>query len=105
MNTKPIAARILSRLIDRIGRSTWLQLSDGDRLLIESCCLDAADLQLAVLQSGDDPSIADVLRREKAHVSAQIASLSAARGLAVERVLWESASRLLTGAAAALLAP
>lgn len=105
MNTKRLAAQILANVISRVGPRAWLGLGDADRALVEACCLDAADLEVSLLLAGDDPATANMLRREKAHVAAQLANLSAAGGMAVEAALWESASRLLVRAGAALLHP
>lgn len=103
MSTTPIASRLLSHLIDRLGEHRWGALSTEQRDLVADCCRDAAELQLAVLAAEDSPALAAMIRREKAHVSAQLANLSLAGGVAVQTALWDVVSRLLVRTGAAIL--
>ncbi|QOV91639.1 hypothetical protein [Humisphaera borealis] len=104
MTSKPIASALLSELLNHLGVEAWRSFSDTDRRLVEACCNDAADIQLALVAGGGAPTSAGSLAAEKAHIAAQLACLSAATGASVEKAIWEVASRLLTRAAAAVLA-
>ena len=95
---------VISRLIDRIGHERWLGFSTADQALVRDCCRDAAALQTSLLLIGDDTAAGELARREKAHITAQLLSISAAAGIAVEEALWESASQLLLRAGRVLLA-
>lgn len=105
MPAPSVAERLLSSLIDRIGQERWLSFSEADRALISACCADAAALQLALLAAGDDASAGERVEREKSHVTAQLASVSAAAGVALEDALWRAASNLLLRAGRLLLGP
>jgi hypothetical protein len=86
------------------GPAGWAALSDDDRRLIEACTADAAAVQLLALAAAGDARLVDRVRREKSHVDAQLASLRSASASAAASILWAVTSRMLSRAAATVLA-
>lgn len=103
MTTPDVTDELVTRVIERIGRERWLRFSAADQSLVRDCCRDAAALQMSLLLIGDDATAAEIARREKTHITAQLLSVSAAAGIALEEALWESASQLLLRAGRVLL--
>jgi hypothetical protein len=102
MNTKQIASDIRDAVAGALGQAGWEALTDTQRLLIEECALDAAELQLAAVAASADPAAAARVQREKAHVTAQLASIAAAQATRVADALWTAAANGLLRAAALL---
>lgn len=72
-----IASRLLAKVKVDLGNAWNNLLTDADKTLIESCCQDAAELQLqALLPAGPDDAAR--LTREMGHVEAQLANIAAA---------------------------
>jgi hypothetical protein len=100
----PAARSIRDAVIAAIGNAGWSALSDADRILVEACAVDAAALQIALLTAADDAAAAAQVRREKAHVDAQLASLAAAQGRVIAAAIWDAAAKALRIAGAAIAA-
>ena len=98
----PAAQLIRDGVIALLGQARWARLSDADRVLVEACCVDAAGLQLALLAAGSEPAAVVAVRREKAHVDAQLANIAAAQGVAVAVAIWDAAAKALLRAGMAL---
>jgi hypothetical protein len=98
----PAAHLIRDGIITILGQAGWARLADADRLLIEACCLDAAGLQLALLTAAGEPAAVAAVRREMAHVDAQLANIAAGQGVAIAAAIWDAASKALLRAGMAL---
>lgn len=83
-----IAERIFDELSARLRGLK--SLSPAERELIRRCCADAVELQLRAMAAPDTPEARVMLLREKAHLHAQLHSLSAVAAARVSKAFWES---------------
>ena len=103
-NVSPAAQSIRDAVVAALGNAGWSALSDADRILVEACAVDAAALQIALLATANDAAATAQVRREKAHVDAQLASIAAAQGRVIAAAIWDSAAKALRIAGAAIVA-
>jgi hypothetical protein len=99
--TDDIALNILANVIRGLGPGWDRRLSEDERLLVRSCCDDAARLGIRALAVPRNRDLHVELLREKARIHERLASSSAlgAAGRLAD-VFWEGFASTINGAVA-----
>jgi NAD(P)H-dependent FMN reductase len=73
-----IAKRLIDTLRSDLGNAWDNTLTAADRVLVKTCCVDAAELQLTALTVEQGTPEWDRLKGELRHVEAQLSNITAA---------------------------
>lgn len=84
-----IAGNILSNVITALGPAWERRLSDDDRALVRSCCLDAARLGVNSLATPRNRELQSRLLRERSHIHAQLSNCLALGAGRIADAFWE----------------